>query len=656
MTYLSLRTNKLASISASGVSRSTKAISNISERLSSGKKINKPSDDIGGLSIALSLNARSRMLAQGIKNVNDGISALSMASSAISALSDITIKRQELAEQSANGVLSDKQRESLDKEFRALGDEYKRIFESTNFNEIGLLSGGLDKLSLQADSDSINVILKNAFEGLLQNGGENVGFDIDNTSSSIVAQDDGYPMEVVLGDLNGDGFLDMVTTDYGTASQCGTDEGYSNTVSVSLGKGDGTFGEATFYELGTGSRANSVSIADIDSDDVLDLVVQTAYDSNIYKLTGKGDGTFNTATKFDPNLSVLTAIGTGDINGDGKEDIISTGRKVGTSGYRVYVNTGDGTGNFTENLTGVVIGSSSFDLEIADLNNDGKDDVITANRSAKSVSVLMSNGTSTLSTAITYNESDAVYDVTTGDIDGDSILDMVVATGNNLSVYRGAGDGTFTKIGTYEGGNTVTSVALGDVDNDGSLDMVCTAGKDNTISIFSGNGDGSFREKNSYISGKGPMDVAVGDLNNDGMADAVTANSKDSTASAYVAGKTSLTIKTQASAEHALRKLSGVLDKLSTSSGQIGAQESRAEVAVNVMESSRENYLSAKSAIMDVDVAEETANLLKEKILQNSAISIFAQANNQYKKVFELLLSIKEEDSKNYKSKSVKKF
>ncbi len=661
---VSLRINTLASMSKLGrksktnlygsatlvsstirdMNRTTSELSDIYGQLSSGKRINKASDDSEGLSIALSLNAKSKTINQGIKNVNDGISAVSMANKAISALIDITQKRQELAGIASNGTCTDKQREVLNTEFRALGEEYERIFKTTDFNEIDLLSGGLDNLSLQAGDETISVILKNAFTDLEKNGGEDYGFDLGNKNSYTVAQDDGYPMQIALADLNGDGFLDMVTTDYGTAEQCFTEEGYSNTVSVSLGNGDGTFQDAVLYELGAASRPNSISIADIDNDDKLDLVVQTAQDDQVYTLTGNGDGTFNNATTFDPNLSVLSAIGTGDINGDGNVDVISTGRKVGTSGYRVYVNLGDGEGKFTENLTGTVIESTAFDMEVADLNDDGNDDVITVNRSAKSVSVLMSNGTSTLSTAVTYREDDAVYDVTTGDLDGDSILDMVVATGNNVTVYQGAGDGSFTKIGTYEGGNTVTSVGLGDVNGDGSLDIVSTAGKDDEISIFFGNGDGTFEARKSYSSGDGPMSVAVGDLNNDGLADAVTANSNDSTASSYLSGTANLSVETQSRAIYSNDKLSEVLDGLSVASGSIGAIESRLEVAVSVMESSRDGYLSAESAIMDVDIAESTTNLLRKKITQDASTALFAQANILYDDVYELLLDFNPKD------------
>ena len=100
-----------------GLSKTSKGLSEIYTQLASGSRINKASDDAAGLAIASKLNADSRVYGQGIKNINDGISVLQIASNAITSLKDITIRRQELAEQSANGVYSDKQRESLNKEF-----------------------------------------------------------------------------------------------------------------------------------------------------------------------------------------------------------------------------------------------------------------------------------------------------------------------------------------------------------------------------------------------------------------------------------------------------------------------------------------------------------------------------------------------------------
>ena len=86
------------------LANSTSSLSTVFERLSSGSRINKAADDAAGLAIAETLNAKSRVYTRGVQNINDGISVVSIADAAIGALSDITTRIVELAEQSANGT------------------------------------------------------------------------------------------------------------------------------------------------------------------------------------------------------------------------------------------------------------------------------------------------------------------------------------------------------------------------------------------------------------------------------------------------------------------------------------------------------------------------------------------------------------------------
>lgn len=115
---------------------STSSLTATFERLSSGKRINRPSDGAAELAIATALNVDSRVYTAGIRNGNDGLSLLSIADAALANLSDVVVRITELATQSANGVYSNKQREALDKEAQALADEYLRITKTTEFNGV----------------------------------------------------------------------------------------------------------------------------------------------------------------------------------------------------------------------------------------------------------------------------------------------------------------------------------------------------------------------------------------------------------------------------------------------------------------------------------------------------------------------------------------
>jgi flagellin len=114
------------------------------ERVSSGLRINRASDDAGGLAIAESLRSDIRVLRQGLRNLNDGISLVNVAEAGMNAQSDILIRMRELAAQSASGTITDPERANLQLEFVQLRNEIDRISNATEFNGISLLDGSLD--------------------------------------------------------------------------------------------------------------------------------------------------------------------------------------------------------------------------------------------------------------------------------------------------------------------------------------------------------------------------------------------------------------------------------------------------------------------------------------------------------------------------------
>ncbi len=112
------------------------------ERLSSGLRINSPSDDAAGLALAADLEADSRIANVALRNANDGISLTSIADSALGEVSNVLNRMLELATQSANGIITTSQRSALSTEFLSLGSEIDRIAKTTTFNSFSLLSNG----------------------------------------------------------------------------------------------------------------------------------------------------------------------------------------------------------------------------------------------------------------------------------------------------------------------------------------------------------------------------------------------------------------------------------------------------------------------------------------------------------------------------------
>jgi len=128
------------------------------ERLSSGQRINKSSDDAASLAIAMTLHVESKVFAQSLKNINDGISTLSVAETTLNGLMDISIRKKELAEQSSSSTLTTKQREALQKEGDALTAEYDRLVESAKFNGLSLLQPGGQQIVIQSGTTAANAL------------------------------------------------------------------------------------------------------------------------------------------------------------------------------------------------------------------------------------------------------------------------------------------------------------------------------------------------------------------------------------------------------------------------------------------------------------------------------------------------------------------
>ncbi len=132
---------------------SSAKLSTTFERLSSGQRINRASDDAAGLAIADSLRADQRVATVAIRNANDGISTIAITDSALGEIGNVLSRLAELAEQSANGVYSIEQRSALSNEFVSLASEIERIAVTTEFNGVKLLSGN-SSVTLQVGFDS----------------------------------------------------------------------------------------------------------------------------------------------------------------------------------------------------------------------------------------------------------------------------------------------------------------------------------------------------------------------------------------------------------------------------------------------------------------------------------------------------------------------
>ncbi|RMD85037.1 MAG: flagellin FliC, partial [Candidatus Dadabacteria bacterium] len=123
------------------LSNTTKKLGSTLQRLASGKRINKASDDAAGLAIADALARDAAVLEQGNRNIQDGVSFSQIAEGAMEQIQNNNTRIAELATQAANGTLTDEQRASLNQEAQALKQENERILQTTQFNGTNVFSG-----------------------------------------------------------------------------------------------------------------------------------------------------------------------------------------------------------------------------------------------------------------------------------------------------------------------------------------------------------------------------------------------------------------------------------------------------------------------------------------------------------------------------------
>ncbi|RJQ30979.1 MAG: hypothetical protein C4589_02230 [Peptococcaceae bacterium] len=574
------------------------------ERLSSGLRVNRSSDDAAGLAISEKMRSQIRGLEQANRNAQDGISLIQTAEGALSETHSMLQRMRELAVQASNGSLTDTDRAEIQKELNQLVDEVDRIANNTEFNTQKLLNGaigqtlssnnsintassdysGLEAVSITENTKTgayavditteakvASVGDNSAFTGSLTTGntlkinGTTISLNSSDTISTVVARINTMTgttgVEAFIGDAGG---LVLRSTTYGT-------------------NGDFTLQ----LSAGSGIATNLGFSADLATATILNTSTSTA--AGVQKGVNV-NGTINgaAATATDGTSLILNASGN-DANG----------LKVKVTGYSVAaIDTGTAAASVATfaNVSTVSLainGITIFSGATTMASVQSLADLINTKSSQTGVTATVSNDIITLTTSAKGDEAGITVAMNTasGASLGSTLFLATSASGLD-GIYGGAQNDATVTIST----NNSVAFQVG-------------ANAEQTISV-------SVNDMRTSALGK---DVA-----------------NDSNFSNVYDLKTSEGVSTAAKAQDSISIIDKAIETVSTERSKLGAYQNRLEHTVNNLGTIAENLTAAESRIRDVDMAEEMMNFTKLNILNQAATSMLAQANALPQNVLQL--------------------
>ncbi|HEX6182690.1 MAG TPA: FG-GAP-like repeat-containing protein [Pyrinomonadaceae bacterium] len=325
------------------------------------------------------------------------------------------------------------------------------------------------------------------------------------------------PLSTAVGDFNRDGRQDIAVANNG-----------SNSVSVLLGDGAGSFAAATSFNVG--SQPRSVAVADLNNDGKQDIVTANFNSGDVSLLLGDGAGGFGAATSLTVGTNPFS-VATGDFNNDGRPDLVAANSGADT----VSILLADAAGGFAP-ASDNGVGDQPQSVVVGNFNGGAPQDIVTANNSSNDISVLLGEGAGAFGAATTSPAGTNPESAAVGDFNNDGVQDLVTADSaiNGVIIFLGNGAGGFGSGNAFPVQALPHFVAVGDFNGDGNQDVVSANAGSNSVSVLLGDGAGSLGAATSFAVGNQPESVTVGDFNGDGLQDLVAANFGSGTVSVLV--------------------------------------------------------------------------------------------------------------------------
>ncbi len=297
-------------------------------------------------------------------------------------------------------------------------------------------------------------------------------------SYTIMTHQDSLPEGLCAGDFDGDGYMDLAAVDL-----------KQSRLIVLMNDGSADFSDRTEYVLPSDAEPHGVMAVDLDLDTDLDIITssQKIGGLTVFMNNGPGDnvGTFQLWKTFDSG-SYTQFAAAGDFDGDGDPDVVGANAGFGElPDATVFKNSGDGTLIETARLA-VPIDSMPISAFTADLDNDGKLDIVIGSWFFNPLCIFWGDGAGNFSDALIYYTPGASAQPAAADFDGDGWLDIAVATVEEPVVYLlwNERNRTFSPGPALPTGGEPRYPAAGDFDRDGDLDLASAQKVAGKIKVF----------------------------------------------------------------------------------------------------------------------------------------------------------------------------